>query len=192
MNYLAHFHLARAHDEWIVGALLGDFIKGPLRGEYPPQLEQGIRLHRRVDALSDGHPARQRFARELPAEYRRYAAIVQDVCSDYWLSRNWQRFEAAPLTQFAARVYALLEQYGGMLPAPAARMARRLVEHDVLGIYDRWGTVAASLERIGSRLRRANPLHRAGVELQPYLASGEQVFLEFYPELLARIDAERL
>ena len=32
----------------IAGALLGDFVKGPLRGEYESALERGIRLHREL------------------------------------------------------------------------------------------------------------------------------------------------
>lgn len=186
MNYLAHFHLAQAEDDWLVGALLGDFVKGPLRGEWPAGWETGMRLHRRIDALSDAHPLRQRFARELPPPYRRYAGIMLDVCCDHLLSRHWQRFNGESLPQFAARVYALLERHRAQLPAPAARMAQRLVEHDILQIFDRWDTVTATLERIGTRLRHGNPLAAAGVELHARLPRLEQDFLVFYPDLMAR------
>jgi acyl carrier protein phosphodiesterase len=189
VNYLAHFHLARAEDDWIVGALLGDFVKGPLRGEWPAGWEHGMRLHRRIDALSDRHPLRQEAARALPQIYRRYHGIVLDVCCDYWLSRHWSRFCAQPLPEFSARVYDVLRHHQAQLPAPAARMAQRLIEYDVLGIFDRWDTVAATLERIGTRLQRANPLAAAGSELPPYLPQLEANFLEFYPELMQLISA---
>jgi acyl carrier protein phosphodiesterase len=187
VNYLAHFHLAQADDDWIVGALLGDFVKGPLRGAWPAGWERGMRLHRHIDAYSDSHPLRRDAARALPAHYRRYAGIVLDVCDDYWLSRHWSHFHAEPLPRFAARVYGVLAQYRQQLPAPAARMATRLIDHDVLGIFDRWSTVAATLERIGTRLRRANPLATAGAELPAYLPSLEQNFLSFYPDLIQRV-----
>ena len=56
MNYLAHFHLAarlasergEEGDGLLIGALLGDYVKGPLRGDYPDDWEEGIRLHRRT------------------------------------------------------------------------------------------------------------------------------------------------
>ena len=184
MNYLAHFHLARADDDSIVGALLGDFIKGPLRGEWPAGWEAGMRLHRRIDALSDRHPLRRRSARLLPAIYRRYAGIVLDVCCDHWLSRHWTRFEDETLADFSARVYALLQRHRAELPAPAARMADRLIEHDVLQIFKRWDTVPATLARIGTRLRRDNPLASVGAELGPLLPALEEHFLEFYPDLM--------
>jgi len=188
MNYLAHFHLARANDAWIIGALLGEYVKGPLTGAWPPAWEQGIRLHRQIDAFSDQHATRLQFARLLPAEYRRYAGIVLDVYCDYLLSLHWQSFHDEALTHFAARVYALLTQHMVRLPPPAERMAQRLIDYDVLCIYHRWDTVAGALERIGQRFARANPLHRAGLELRQYLPQAEQIFLEFYPALIAQTE----
>lgn len=187
MNYLAHFHLARAEDDWIIGALLGDFVKGPLHGAWPQGWEDGIRLHRRIDALSDAHPLRQHYARELPPQYRRYVGIMLDVCCDHLLSRNWHRFEAEPLPRFAGRVYTLLERHRSQLPPAAQRMALRLIEHDVLTIFDRWDTVAATLERIGTRLRRANPLAASAVELERRLPQLERDFLDFYPQLISSV-----
>ena len=35
MNHLAHFALAQASDDLMLGGFLGDFVKGPLRGERP-------------------------------------------------------------------------------------------------------------------------------------------------------------
>lgn len=187
MNYLAHFHLAQRRDAWIVGGLLGEYVKGPLRGEWPAGWEQGMLLHRRIDAFSDQHESRLRFAEAVPAEYRRYAGIVFDICCDHLLSLHWERFEREPLPAFAARVYDLLERHEGQLTPPAARMARRLIEYDVLCIYDDWNTVSGSLERIGERLSRDNPLGRAGIELRAWLPLAEQLFLELYPALLEQV-----
>lgn len=184
MNYLAHFHLAQDNDAWIVGALLGEYVKGPLQGAWPSDWEQGMRLHRQIDAFSDLHPARLEFAKLLPSEYRRYAGIVLDVYCDHLLSLHWARFQSEALPQFAARVYALLAREMEHLTPPAARMAQRLIDYDVLCIYHEWNTVSGALERIGERLTRANPLPRAGNELVDYLPHAEQLFLQFYPALL--------
>lgn len=185
MNYLAHFHLAQDSDAGLLGALLGEYVKGPLQGAWPEDWEQGIRLHRRIDAISDRDSSRLRFAQALPAEYRRYAGIVFDVYCDHLLSLHWQRFESQPLPVFAARVYALLERHMAQFPPPAARMARRLIEYDVLCIYHEWNTVSGALERIGERFTRANPLARAGIELGVHLPLAERLFLDLYPALVA-------
>lgn len=190
MNYLAHFHLARADDDWLIGALLGDFVKGPLRGELPAGWEQGIRLHRRIDALSDNHPLRTQLNAALPAEYRRYSGIVLDVCCDHWLSRSWATFHAEPLPQFAESVYRLLTDHHAQLPAAAQRFARRLCEYDLLCGYADWEAVPATLARISTRLTRANPLATAGVVLKPIAAALEPDFPEFYMRLQRQIGSE--
>ena len=53
MKYLAHFHLAGIDEGLISGALLGDFVKGPLRGDFDAAVERGISLHRNIDAFSE-------------------------------------------------------------------------------------------------------------------------------------------
>lgn len=188
MNYLAHFHLASADDDWIAGALLGDYIKGPLSVDLPSRLRHGIQLHRRIDAFTDTHPLRREFARHLPDSYRRYAGIVLDVCCDHWLSVHWAQFEAQPLTAFAGRIYGVLQVNLVQMPAPAARMAQRLIEHDVLLQYHDVAVVAATLERIGWRLRSDNPLRCMGAESVEYLAAAEPIFIELYPQLLTQFE----
>lgn len=184
MNYLAHFHLARADDDWIAGALLGDYIKGPLSADLPIHLRHGIQLHRRIDAFTDTHPLRREFAQCLPDSYRRYAGIVLDVCCDHWLSVHWSQFETQPLPDFSERVYGALQANLLQMPAPAARMAERLVEYNVLMQYHDGAVVAATLERIGWRLRNDNPLRRITAEPTDYLAAAEPIFNELYPQLL--------
>ena len=79
MNFLAHFHLAWPDEGLITGGLEGDYIKGPLHGALPPQIERGIRLHRAIDAYTDGHPLIQQLRRDLPPGLRRYAGILIDL-----------------------------------------------------------------------------------------------------------------
>ena len=70
MNYLAHSHLAarlasergEEGDGLLIGALLGDHVKGPLRGEYPDDVEEGIRLP--LTPLSEGAQRQVREALE--------------------------------------------------------------------------------------------------------------------------------
>ncbi|MDB6062615.1 MAG: hypothetical protein JWM78_2718 [Verrucomicrobiaceae bacterium] len=189
MNYLAHFHLARRHDDWIAGALLGDFVKGPLHLIESPLLREGIQLHRRIDAFSDVHPLRAQFASLLPNNFRRYAGILLDVCCDYWLTRYWAQFETQLLPDFAQRVYAVLERHPQQISEPAALMAQRLDEFDVLTRYGDREVVAETLVRIGARLRRDNPLRYVRGDIDIYLAASESIFLALYPQLIAHVDA---
>lgn len=55
MNYLAHTFLSYT-DEQIVGNIIGDFIKNKNKENLPEGIQQGITLHRAIDAFTDVHP----------------------------------------------------------------------------------------------------------------------------------------
>lgn len=192
MNYLAHFHLATVvaeasehpEHELLVGALLGDFVKGPLRGEWQTGLEAGIALHRRIDALTDTHPEVIALLEQLPADYRRYGGIMLDVCFDYCLSRQWGNFCTQPLPDFTGQVYATLTDSNEILPPKAKQQAQRLQRYDVLGSMHHWQTVTNMLARIGLRLQRSNPLEHSAEILADNLPAIEQHFMRLYPELM--------
>jgi len=180
---LAHFQLAWPDEGLIVGGLEGDFYKGLLRGELPSDLEHGIKLHRAIDAYTDGHPLIAQLRRELPPGLRRYAGILIDLCFDHYLSLHWSRFSTVSLADFSAEVYCILDKHQGVLTAGARTMAARIIEHDVLNLYLEWNTVPAAAARIGERFRRHNPFLDLNRELSPAKELLEHTFLDFYPQL---------
>lgn len=183
MNYLAHFHLAWPDENLVAGGLEGDYHKGPLPGTLPPDLLDGVRLHRAIDGFTDRHPLLAQQRQAFPEDSRRYAGILMDLCFDYFLTRHWDRFCDLSQRDFSEAVYVILSDREASLSAGAQRMAGRLAEYDVLMQYAHWDTVIASAGRIGQRLRRANPLHRAEELLEPLREELEATFLVFYPEL---------
>lgn len=188
MNELAHFQLAAAKDGWLVGALLGDYVKGPLReNEWPDTWLEGIRLHRRIDALTDNHPLLTPIRDDLPPELRRYAGILVDVTLDHWLARHWDRIHPDPLRHFTQHVYRVLEAARPDMPPAAARRAGALIRHQPLGHYRDWSMVCAALARISQRLTRDNPLDQAARIIKPLQSSWGQRFEAFYPVLAAEL-----
>jgi acyl carrier protein phosphodiesterase len=183
MNFIAHFHLAWPHEGLIAGGLEGDFYKGPLRGDIAWDVEQGIRLHRAIDAYTDAHPALARARAQFPAELRRYAGVLQDLSFDYYLSKHWDQFSDMPLTTFNEGIYRVLRDRMVHLSAPSRAMADRLVQYDILNRYDDWATVTATAERIGERFKRYNPFVGIETTLTPLRESLERSFLDFYPDL---------
>ncbi len=183
MNYLAHFHLAWPHEDLVAGGLEGDYHKGPLPGRLPESLQAGVSLHRAIDGFTDRHPLLAELRAQFPEGSRRYAGILMDLSFDYFLSRHWQDFSDVSHTEFSGAVYDMLARREAELSEPARQMALRLAEYDVLMQYTQWDMVTASAARIGKRLKRANPLHRAEELLAPLQEELERVFLVFYPEL---------
>jgi acyl carrier protein phosphodiesterase len=183
MNFLAHFQLAWPDEDLVAGGLEGDYYKGPLRGTLPAGIEQGVALHRAIDAYTDRHPVVSELRRSMPSTLRRYAGILIDLSFDHYLAVHWERFASLPMGQFRGQVYQLLVDREAQLSVGAQKMLSRLVEHDILALYLHWNTVPATAERLGRRFRGDNPLADVDQALAPIRHLVEKAFLEFYPQL---------
>ena len=184
MNHLAHFHLAGDSDARIVGALLGDHIKGPLRGTLPESIETGIRLHRRIDAFTDSHPlVRQLKACFGPSE-RRLVGIVADMYFDHLLVLHWSRFHDQELSCFRDRVHAALDTHRFVLPPQAQAQFERMRTHDLLCRYRDIAVIEGTLAHIGGRLHLEPLMQSAMHQARRSMREVESTFLGFYPELI--------
>jgi acyl carrier protein phosphodiesterase len=185
MNYLAHLYLSAPDDDALLGSLLGDFVKGAVGDRFAPPLARAIVRHRRLDSFTDAHAAVQRSKSRVSTARRRYAGIMIDMFYDHFLAHRWHEFDDAPLADFTARVYALLERRHAELPARLQSVAPRMAARDWLGSYVDPSNVARALDGIGTRLKRENLLAGAGEELLADYAGYEADFRAFMPDARA-------
>jgi acyl carrier protein phosphodiesterase len=187
MNYLAHAWLARHSDDAILGALLGDFVFGQSTlVDWPEPVRVEIVRHRRIDRYTDDHPA-VAAARGLfdAAGLRRYAGIVLDVYFDHCLAREWRRWNDAPLGEFTARVYRILEARDADLPPRLAALAPRMAAHDWLGSYAQRDSVDRAVRGISTRLSRNGDKLVACLDvLRANEAAAQTAFEAFFPDLV--------
>ena len=184
MNYLAHLHLGGPQPGQLLGSLYGDFVKGPLAGRYPPDVEAAIRLHRRIDAYTESHPRVRTAVARFPAERRRYAGILLDLFFDHCLAGCWDDYAAEPLPQFTARVYQVLAGEAE-LPGRLALIAPRMAEQDWLGSYREFAVLERVLLNMQRRLSRPAGLDGALLELELLYPVLLEDFRAFYPQLMA-------
>lgn len=156
MNHLAHAFLSPAESAWLVGNVVADSVRGRPSGPFA----EGIRMHRRIDAFVDEHPAFVRAIRELPSEFRRYGGIALDVLFDYLLANRWEALSSVPLDAFSARVYAALRSHEAELPEAFRPKLGPMIARDWLGGARRVESLERTLAYLGTRLRRENPLDR--------------------------------
>lgn len=88
MNYLAHLHLGGGQPAQLLGSLYGDFVKGPLSGHWPADIEQAIQLHRQIDRSTDDHHITCQARSRFPAEKHRAAGIALGLFFDHYLARD--------------------------------------------------------------------------------------------------------
>ena len=193
MNFLAHCLIAaRANpgDEamsagLVAGAILGDFVKGPVPERWPTPLQAGIRLHRRIDAFSNGAAGVRRSCNRFPAELRRLAPVFVDIVADHCLAIDWQACHDEPLEAFSRRCYATLEPHAHRLDRRGRRYLDWLVEEDLLARYRFSDAMERGLLSITRRLRREH-LNGALLEfVAESLPDLQEDFRGYFPELLA-------
>lgn len=182
MNHLAHFLLSGAEPELKVGALLGDYVKGPLPTDLPTRVVEGIRLHRLIDGYTDRHTitaaARARFG-----AHRRLSGIVLDMYFDHFLTRHWARFGSGSLNAYAGDILEVLDAHHHIMSVPARIFSERLREYGLLTRYHDLEFIDAALMRIGERLGLTAPMRLAIDCTADQIKDIERDFLAFFPEL---------
>ena len=163
MNHLAHFLLCPVDDEARAGTLIADFVRGNDLGRFSPNVELGIRLHRRIDALTDSSAAVMLLKPLVEAPLRRYAGILLDVFFDYALWREWSAFHPDSVATFKASVYASLARSEMQMPEQVRHTSARMRAHDALSSCSTHAGCERTLARIATRLKRPVDLS-AGVK----------------------------
>ncbi len=198
MNYLAHFHLAGDNEGMIVGALLGDFIKGPLSSPAISSLNlsieilRGIQLHRCIDSHVDQLPELSQLGRMLPSSLWRYKHIFLDLFFDYMLCLHWQNFDNRSHKQYCNKIITILHQHHIYMPNSAKQFLFRLDEHQLLCRYGQRSVQTAIIKRLGQRLNQANLFDQAVDAIwrleAPWMSSCQRI----YPELQRFAAAKRI
>ena len=185
MNFLAHCTLAYPETGLMAGGFIGDFIKGPVPDALPDPLQAGIRLHRRIDAVSNRLPGIALSVRRLDPKLRRAAPVLLDVIADHCLALRWDRHGHGELTTFAALAYGAIGEFEQFLPGHGSRYFRRFRDADLLARYREPRTVLRAMNYILERLR----LSHLAPELDAILGAQLPVlmgdFEEYFPELRA-------
>ncbi|MCP1443857.1 acyl carrier protein phosphodiesterase [Pseudomonas sp. GGS8] len=182
MNYLAHLHLGGQRPGQMLGSLYGDFVKGQLQGQFDPEIEAAIQLHRSIDVFTDRHPLVDVSLSRFSITRRRYAGIVLDVFFDHCLARDWALYADQPLTQFTSDVYRVLLAEP-QLPERLAKIAPHMVANDWLGAYREFEVLEQVLRGISRRLTRPEELAAAMQELRVLYEPLSEDFRLFYPQL---------
>lgn len=182
MNYLAHLLLADHSEQWQLGALLGDFVRGRASAQqWPADVLAGIEHHRALDSWTDAHSSILNLKQSAPGQLRRYMGIVLDLYLDAWLCRHWADFHHLPLDDFTAGIYHLMARHENWFPERLQRFCRYARKYEVLGRYHEASVMDQVLSGVAGRLSRPGPLADARNLLSDQQAQMDRAFAEFFP-----------
>ncbi len=190
MNHLAHTHLSFGRPAWVAGNFLADALRGRQAIEaLPPDVRQGVLLHRAIDAFTDEHPAVRHSVGLLRARHGRYAGVVLDILYDHLLARHWERFSETDLHTFSLGAYEAYRAHAHLMPEPIWERLERMIAHNWLTGYDTVDSLRFVFARMSERARFDNRFHEAHEDLTHHGDDLERLFLVFYPELIRHAES---
>jgi acyl carrier protein phosphodiesterase len=175
--------LSGRDDQLLVGNFMGDFVKGPLAGRFPPRIRQGVMLHRRIDSYAEVHPLFRRSRQRLAPEYGRYRGVMVDLFYDHFLVTEWDDWCDEPLAAYLTRTRAVVERHHSSLPPEMVRLVPVIFD-ELLPSYGTVEGIGSALGRLSRRLSRPNPLAGGEAELHRHYPQLQQDFRGITPDLL--------
>lgn len=186
MNHLAHALLAGPDEGLVLGGLMGDFVHGRAEDlRLPPEVVDGVRLHRAIDVFTDAHPDVAAARSLLPPPYRRYGGILLDMWFDHDLARDFGRWSNVPLDEYSRHLRELLHRHDQLLPDAMRRFRDYMDMHDLPAGYADRVELRRAFEGVSHRLKRDNPVGSALPVLEERNAALRTQFELFFPQLLA-------
>jgi acyl carrier protein phosphodiesterase len=185
MNYLAHAFLSFGNEDILVGNLIADFVKGRKKLEaYPKSIQQGIELHRHIDAFTDSHPILKQSVLRLKSTQNRYASVVVDIFYDYFLANNWALYSDKSLAAFANKTYGQLERNFDVMPEKVSWIFGRMIADNWLVGYQFEEKIEYTFNRLAERVKYEHNMLRAIDDLMEHKGDLNEDFKLFFPDLM--------
>ena len=158
MNFLAHAYLSFDQPEILVGNMISDFVKGKSWFNYSPGIQQGIVLHRQIDAFTDMHEATKEARSFLKPAVGLYSGAFVDVAYDHFLANDISEFSDTSLRKKALETYEVLSTSEALLPPTFKAMLPYMQSQNWLYNYK---SIAGTKSSFGGVVRRASYLENS-------------------------------
>lgn len=136
MNFLAHLYLSGKDENIQFGNFIADWVKGNKLLQYPPEIQKGISMHRKIDSFTDNHSIVMESKSKFREIYGKYAGIFVDVLYDHFLAKNWHLYSEEKLQTIANAFYIVLTKKYYFLPESIKFFLPHLIFSNRLVIYE--------------------------------------------------------
>ncbi|ANI29476.1 ACP phosphodiesterase [Yersinia entomophaga] len=193
MNFLAHLHLASLSDSSLLGNLMADFVRGNPQHDYSQEVVAGIMMHRRVDVMTDTLPQVKQARLYFSTDFRRVAPITLDVLWDHFLARHWD--ELVPDIALPAFILQAQQQIIPQLPHTPERFQNLnayLWPERWLERYAELPFIANVLQGMANRRPKLSALAGSFYDIEQHYQPLEQVFWQFYPQMMHKAQHKQI
>ncbi len=187
MNYLAHSILSHGFDDILIGNFIADSIKGGQTWTLQRKgIQQGIILHRKIDAYTDAHPAFIRSRKRLQARHGHYSPVIVDIIYDHFLALDFERYSELDLESFTHRVYDLLLANDDILPSKTRLILPYMRKDNWLMNYGNMDGIGKAFAGLARRARFPNRVEEAACDLSREYEAFRQDFHDCFGDLRPR------
>lgn len=192
MNFLAHLYLSGDNDEIIIGNFIADHVKGNKIDAFGKGIQDGIRLHRKIDQYTDAHPVFLKSKSRLAGNYRKYAGVIVDMYYDHFLSAYWPQYSDEPIQKFTMRMYKILMRRYFILPPKTKRILPFMAKDNWLVGYGKLDGLKMALTGMSRRTPFDSRMENAVMDLKADYNLYKNEFEEFFPEIVLFSETERM
>ncbi len=184
MNYLAHIFLSCDNEDLLIGNFIADSIKNKDVKLYPPSIQAGITLHRKIDSYTDNHPIVKQGVARLRPFHRKYAPVVIDILFDHLLVKNWDLYSEEDIDSFAKEKYEVLLSKLDIMPEKLQQRLPGMVQADWLPAYGTLEGLHNTFIRMDKRTAFPSNFIDAIDHLQADYDLFEAEFNQFFPDVI--------
>ncbi|PHM69605.1 ACP phosphodiesterase [Xenorhabdus kozodoii] len=164
---------------------MADFVRGSPEGTFSSDIVAGIRMHRRVDSLTDKHPVVVEARKLFRAEYRRVAPITLDIIWDHFLSRHWDQFEKNySLPEFVYFARRNIEPHLALTPEKFQELNNYIWSQNLFIRYADMSCIANVLQSMAHRRPKLSALAGSYQDIENHYLDFETLFCQFYPDMM--------
>ena len=192
MNYLGHAFLSYNNADILAGNMIADHVKGRAAFEkFPPGIQRGIVLHRKIDARADIHPATLRAKLLFREDYGRYSGAIMDTLYDHFLANDPAIFaNEQALLDFSLKVYAQLDENQIYFPDKFAAYFSSMKQHNWLYGYRTTKGMERALNGLARRANYMPPINKAyDIFITAYYQLN-QCYYEFIDDIISFVKNE--
>lgn len=184
MNFLAHIYLSFDNRDLTLGNFIADHIKGRDYRRYPKPVQDGILLHRAIDAYTDTHPIARSSSKRLHSRHSHYSRVIVDVYYDHFLARNWETYSPVPLEDYTSRFYDMAYASFDILPPGIQGFLPSMVRDNWLLHYADLSGIEKVLKGLDRRAGPRSRMDEAVTDLEKHYREFESEFQHFFEELI--------
>ena len=177
MNFLAHLYLSGDTSDIKIGNFIADGVRGKQSKTFSTQIQQGILLHRAIDAFTDAHTCVDTSITRLQSTQGRFAPVVVDIFYDHFLAKNWANYHTQPLEEYAKEFYSFVRTYWEILPERVREVVFYMEKQNWLYNYH-------SMKGMTRRTKFASNMLTAPQDLEKDYLLFEEDFTTFFPQLV--------